>query len=136
MTTTGRQRGFSYVEVLVSTLLIATALVPALDALQTGIQASAIHQDSAETHALLMGKLEQILSEPFSQLSEQASIASNIDSIVGALSDAPGSSNRRLVYLAHFDGEAQAYSGIETGLLWVRVALEKNGDRLETLTAK
>ena len=132
----GRQRGFTYLEVLVSMLLIAIVLVPALDALQSGIQAGTLHREAAVSRALLAGRLEQTLSEPFSRLSELASLAGGLDSVVDALSDAPGTTNRRLVHLAHYDAETQTFSGTETGLLWVRVVLEENGETLETLSAR
>jgi Tfp pilus assembly protein PilV len=66
------QTGFSYVEVLVATVLIATALVPALDALQPGIQASQIHHVQTENRYLLTAKMEAVLAEPFADLDAAA----------------------------------------------------------------
>ena len=43
-----RQAGFSYMELLIATLLIVIMLVPALDAMQSGIQGSGIHTQLAQ----------------------------------------------------------------------------------------
>ena len=43
-----RQSGFSYMELLVATLLIVIMLVPALEAMQSGIQGSGIHTQLAQ----------------------------------------------------------------------------------------
>ncbi len=39
-------QGFSYVEVLVASMLVAVTLAPAINALQTGILSTGIHQSS------------------------------------------------------------------------------------------
>ena len=56
--------GFSYVEVLIATMLIAVCLVPALEALHTGLLGSGIHRDSVEEHYHLQAKLEEMLAQP------------------------------------------------------------------------
>ena len=63
-----RQAGFSYVEVLVATALIAVALVPMLDALRPGLQGAQIHSERAEIHFVLKGKMEEVLANRFHDL--------------------------------------------------------------------
>ena len=64
--------GFTYVEVLVAALLLAIAIAPALEALQTGLLSSRVHQDATEEHYHLLGKPEEVLAEPFSALDAAA----------------------------------------------------------------
>ena len=40
--------GFSYVEVLIATVLISVSLVPAMEALRTGLLGSGIHVETVE----------------------------------------------------------------------------------------
>jgi prepilin-type N-terminal cleavage/methylation domain-containing protein len=58
--------GFSLVEVLVAMLLIAVALVPALQALQSGVKAAKI--DLTLTQETPTAKMEQLLARSFSSL--------------------------------------------------------------------
>jgi len=131
----GRQsRGFSYVEVLVATILIAIVLVPALEALHSGIQGSGIHASRSRDHFRLVGKLEEVLAKPFDVLSEQADTTGGVSVPVSLLSDSAGSVGRLLVYLAHYDADAKTLSGSATGLILVRVSIEGSNDVLTTLT--
>ena len=61
-------QGFSYVEVLVASTLIAIALVPAINALQTGILSAGIHQSLTNQHYQRLKKMEEITAEPFANL--------------------------------------------------------------------
>ena len=131
-----RQSGFSYVEAMIATTLIAISLVPALEALQGGIQGSDIHFSRAENHNRLREKIEQVLATPFALLGEQADIAGGATVVVDRFSDDPGTAGRRLVYLAHYDGDANNFSVTESGLIWLRVAIENSNDELQTLTTR
>jgi len=131
-----RQSGFSYVEMMIATTLIAVALVPALEALQSGVQVSDIHISRADNHNRLRAKMEQVLAMPFSVLSEQANIAGGPGVVVDLFSDAPGTSVRRLVYLAHYDGDGNNFSAAESGLIWTRVVIENSQDELHSLTSR
>ena len=67
-----RSAGFSYVEVLIATTLVALALAPAIDALISGIQGAGIHVSMTEEHYHLVGRLEEVLAEPFDDLDAEA----------------------------------------------------------------
>lgn len=132
------QRGFSYVEVLVATFIMAIALVPAIEALQGGIQATAIHGERAEIHYRLTGKMEEMLARPFAELGQQADAVDGNTAIVEVFSDSVGTDLRRLVYLARLDGDnADAdnnpFTGADDGLIWLQVRLEGTDDSLETV---
>ena len=134
-----RQSGFSYVEVLIATLLIVIMLVPALDAMQSGIQGSGIHTQLAQNQYRMISKLEQTLALPFAELLEQADLVADPTVLIPApYSDAAGTESRRLVFLARYDGDnADAdndpFTGTDTGLLWVRVTIENSFRSLETV---
>ena len=62
------QRGLTYVEVLIATVLMVVALVPAIDALRPAIQGSGIHQSETALHYHLTAGLEDVLARPFGEL--------------------------------------------------------------------
>jgi len=134
-----RESGFSYLEVLIATALIAVCLVPALEALSTaGHDLQAVH---AEDHYYLAAKLEEVLAQPFSYLDEAASAAAS-PAVPSSYSDsvtlADGRVLTRQVYLSRYDGDNadgnnNAFDGTDEGLLWVRVEIEVNGLGMERL---
>jgi len=140
-----RQAGFSYMELLVATLLIAIMLVPALDAMQSGIQGSGIHTQLAQNQYRMISKMEQTLALPFAELLTQADLVADPTVLIPAplsrpdlYSDTAGTESRRLVFLARYDGDnADAdddpFTGTDAGLLWVRVTIENSPRSLETV---
>jgi type II secretory pathway pseudopilin PulG len=129
------KRGFSYVEVLVSIVLMAALLTPATQALQAGIAAGATHKSTAANQQLLRAKMEEVLAKPFSSLYAETYLTggNTTTSISAAFSD-PVGPNRRTVILYRFDGSALSSS--DTGLLWVQVAYEGTNQTLTALTGK
>jgi len=134
-----RQAGFSYMELLVATLLIAIMLVPALEAMQSGIQGSGVHTQLAQNQYRMISKMEETLALPFSELLEQADLVANPTVLIPApYSDAAGTESRRLVFLARYDGDdadgdKDPFTGTDAGLLWVRVTIENRPRSLETV---
>ena len=134
------QCGFSYVEIMVATVLLAVALIPAMDALQHGIQSSTVHENQTVAQYQLTAKLEDVLAQPFGSL-DAAATAAGSPTTITTYSDTAGSTNRRLVYLSRYDGDnADAdndpFTGIDAGLIWVRVELEATSKSIETLTSQ
>ena len=133
--------GFSYVEVLVALILIALTLVPAISAVFGGIEGGGIHAQRAEDHYRITGMMEEVLARPFDELQAEADAVGGPGTIVAVYSDAAGTEGRRLVYLARYDGDnADAdddpFTGVDDGLLWVRVQIENTLDGMETLTKR
>jgi hypothetical protein len=121
-----RHDGFSYVEVLLSVVLLATLLVPAMQALQTGISGSATPALAATTPTL-RGKMEEVLSAPFADLYAQTYAAGgNTTAVNTTYSDAAGT-GRRVVVLYRYNATAKALSASDTGLLYVSVYYESEG---------
>jgi type II secretory pathway pseudopilin PulG len=134
-----RQAGFSYMELLVATLLITIMLVPALEAMQSGIQGSGIHTQLAQNQYRMISKMEETLALSFSELLEQADLVADPTVLIPApYSDTAGNEFRRLVFLARYDGDnadgdKDPFTGTDTGLLWVRVMIEDSPRALETV---
>lgn len=134
-----RQRGFSYIEVLVATLLIAITLVPAIDALKPGIEASALHRQRAEQNFALLGKMEAVLAESFASLDSAATAAGAYTTATSYSDISPGGITRN-VYVWRYDvdnadSDADFFTGGEDDLLWVRVALADGSYALHTLVS-
>jgi Tfp pilus assembly protein PilV len=144
-----QQKGFSYVEVLVATTLIAIALVPAMNALQTGILSADVHQQLTEEYYVRLNKMEELQATPFSNLLAAAEVALN-NTTATSHSDAAGTANRSLVYIALYDADADPftvtdtnadgdndpYTGNTANLLWVKVVTEGSAQGLETLISR
>ena len=140
------QRGFSYAEVLLSIILLAILLVPAMQALNTAILGSS--NDLATRQLALRSKMEEVLSKPFGKLyAETYRTGGNTTTSVSApvddpfnpgFSDASGSTNRRVVVFYRFDAATNALSSNDTGLLYVNVYYEAEGstNALNTLVGR
>ena len=131
------QAGWSYVEVLIATVLLALALTPALESLQTSVLGAAIHEENATNSQRLAGRLEELLTEPFTDL-DAAAAAAGSPNAPTTYSDGAGTKGRRLVYLSRYDGDnADAdndpFTGTDAGLLWIKVEIENTIMSLETL---
>lgn len=130
--------GFSLVEVLVATALIAIILIPALSSLQSGIQGSNIHTSSAYNHYRIKGKMEEVLAKSFNELQQEADHTGNPTVIVDSYSDSSGIEDRRLVYLSRFDADnADAddnpFTDTDVGIIWIKVQIENTNYSLESL---
>jgi Tfp pilus assembly protein PilV len=125
------QRGFAYTEVLLSAVLLAVLLVPALQALQTGVRGGATSATAARPPAL-SAKMEEVLSNPFATLYAQTYAGGgNSDTAVKAsLSDAAGATDRRVVVTYRYDSSTKALSSSDTGLLYLRVYYEADGSAI------
>lgn len=130
-----RIAGIAYVEVLVALMLVMVALVPALEALQSGIRGAQTLGGVAGRDASLRAKMEEVLAKPYDVLLAETNLSggNTTTSVSVALSDAAGQ-ERRIVILYRTDGSV--VSSTDTGLLHVRVAYEVGGTALETMKAK
>ena len=134
-----RQSGFSYMELLIAPLLIVIMLVPALDAMQSGVQGSGIHTGLAQNQYRMISKMEQTLALPFAELLTQADLVADPTVLIPApFSDPAGTESRRLVFMARYDGDnadgnGNPFDGTDEGLLWLRVTIENSPRALETV---
>lgn len=131
--------GYSYVEVLVAMVLIAVALVPAMNALRLGVTAGTVQEARAVRHYEFVGRLEQVLAEPFVLLDAEAEAVGD-PSLPTSYSDAPGTPDRMLVFLSRYDvdnadTDGNPFTGTDPGVLWVRIEVENTIQSLETLVS-
>lgn len=136
-----QHRGFSYIEILIATFLIAVTLVPAINSLQTGVQSTAVHRSKLENHLNLKSKMEDVLAQTITALDAEAQAVNNPAIPSTAYSDVAGTPDRRLVYLSRYDGDNldsdnNPFTGKDAGLIWVRIAIEGTPDNLQTLTSQ
>lgn len=137
-----RHSGFSYAELLIATLLITIMLIPALEAMQSGIMSSGLHTELARDHYRISEKMEQTLARPFDQLLAQADLVADPTVLVPEpYSDSAGTQSRRLVFLSRYDGDNadtdnNPFTGTDAGLIWIRVAIENRPRSLETLISE
>ena len=135
-----KEAGLTLVEVLVSMVLLAILLIPAINALQTGIVGTEVHGDVATSHYRLTSRIEELLAEPFSDLSD-AALAAGSATTPSSYSEPAGPPGRLLVYLSLYDGDnADAdndpFTGVESDLLWIQVEIEDSVFTLQTVRAQ
>jgi hypothetical protein len=134
------QHGFFYAEVLLGMVLLATLLVPALQALNSGILGNAVASSLGVRQLSLRSKMEEVLSQPFGPLyAETYLVGGNTSTSVSAnFSDASGANERRLVVLYRFDQASNALTASNSGLLYVSVYFEAEGSAgaLNTLAGR
>ena len=147
-----RQGGLTYVEMLIAMVIIVVALVPALEALHTGMLGTQIYQSSTTEYYAATARMEELLAEQHGALVVAAAKAGD-QLTPSTYSDAPATPNRRLVFLGlydadnadgdddlftvpdpNLDGDNDPFTGF-TGLVWVRVAVEGSATDLESLAA-
>ena len=120
--------GYAYVEVLLSVVLLGILLVPALQALQSGVAGSS--STIATQQVGLRAKMEEVVAKPFYDLYKETYAAggNTTSSVSTTFSDAAGSANRRVVVLYRYDAVTKSLSSNDTGLLYVQVYYESDGN--------
>lgn len=140
------QQGFSYVEVLIAMFIIAIAIVPAMEALQSGIKGAGVHQQSSKYHYALLGRMETMMAESYVNLLTAAQTAGS-STTASSYSDPSGQADRIVIYLSLYDADADPfviadpnndadnnlYTGDTANLLWIKVQLENTAYSFESL---
>ncbi len=135
------ERGSAYVEVLVAVIVLMVCLVPALDALQTGIGSSNVSEDIVKHKHKLREHMNTLLVESFSVLDAEALVTGGPTVASPLFSEPSGSPDRVLVYLHRYDGDnADADNdpdtGGDAGLLMLRVMVEGGIQDVATLISE
>ena len=131
-----RQSGISYVETLAAAIIIAVSIVPATVAIRGAMNATQLDSRATVNHYRLMSTMEELLAAPFATVFAQAAGPTTATSY----SDAAGSVDRRLVFIAAYDGDnADAdndpFTGTDPDLLWLRVEIEGTVNAMQALKA-
>ena len=133
--------GFSYVEVLVATVLIAVTLVPAIEAFSPGINSAGYTRSLVEDRYQLSAKLEEVLAASFADI-DTAATAAGSSTTASSYSDTVtypnGKQITRNVFLSRYDGDNadtnnNPFDGIDAGLIWLRVEIDGTSLSLESL---
>lgn len=146
------QSGLTYIEVMIATVIVVIALVPAINALYTGMRGNDVYASTSAEHYSALAKMEALLAEPQSSLLTAAAAAGDRKTAT-SYSDASGSPARRLVFIGLYDadnadgdddvftvpdpnvdGDNDPFTGY-AGLLWVNLEVEGSVTSLESLTA-
>lgn len=135
-----RQRGASYVELLIAATLLATMLMPLLNSMFSAGQAATAQQELAQQHFSMHGLLEELLAQPFGTL-DAAAAAAGGPTVASSYSDSAGTPHRRLVYLSRYDGDnADAdndpFTGVDDDLLWLSVTIENTALSVQSLSTR
>ncbi len=127
--------GFSYVEVLVATLIMAVCVPAALDALSGGVSVARAGTSHTVNQQRIKSRLEEVLANRFTTLDAAAMAAGNSPgAVVPGYSDASGTPDRLIVNLYRYDGTVP--TATDSGLLWVKVSIEGSVLALNTLAAR
>ncbi len=132
-----QQRGAAYLEVLIASVILALALAPAMQSLYSGLRSNEVHLAQLQLHHRAENMMVEMLGTPFDELDAEAQAVAD-PTVATAYSDAPATADRRLVYLSRFDGnnadaDDDDFTGIDDGLLWIRVEIENTPVTLYTL---
>ena len=141
---TSGMTGIAYIEILLAILLIVMTLVPALEALQPGLDGAGIHEDRLADHYQLAGRLEELLAEPYGDLDDAATAAGDRftpTTYSDVVTQPDGRQLTRNVFLSRYDidnadADNDPFTGIDDGLLWVRVEFAGTADGMETLVGE
>jgi type II secretory pathway component PulJ len=132
------QLGFSYVEVLLSVILLGILLVPAMQALNSAIAGGSSNVVARQLN--LRNKMEEVLSKPYNNLYRETNLSggNTTTSISTSLSDASGAAERRVVTIYRYDTTTNGLSATDTGALYVSVYYEAEGsaNALNTLVGR
>ncbi|MGD2062841.1 MAG: hypothetical protein PVF51_04585 [Nitrospirota bacterium] len=123
-----------------ATVLLAISLAPALETLRGGVVGSEIRAELTAAHYHLTAKMEEVLAQPFASL-EAAATAAGSATTPTTYSDTAGDDDRRLVYVAGYDGDNadgdnNPFTGADDGLLWVRVEIADTALSVATLASR
>jgi type II secretory pathway component PulJ len=134
-----QEHGFSYIEVVVAVVIISLALVPAIKAITESIAVSRGQRQLVAGTYGVMSKMEFVLAQPYGNLAGAAAAAGGKDNPT-TYSDPAGAQDRRLVYLAPYDGnngdsDNDPFTGGDPGLLWVKVELEDKALAIESMVS-
>lgn len=134
------QSGFTYLEILVAATVLALGLIPAVSALQTATQGSAVVKDFDAQLLRMSSTMEEILAQPYSQIySLHQPLTAGVVSTLW--SDADESASRIVVYIEPYDADNldaddDVLTGTDDGILRVTVAWDGTDHQLQSLVAE
>ena len=140
MKTAPDHSGFAFLEVLVAAVILAIALVPASSAIRAASDHGRFSRERLAIEYLALAKLETALAASWETLEDEAAKTGGTTEST-LWSDPAGQTDRRLVYISphdinNADGDNNLLTGVEAGILRVRVEISGTNILYETLVAK
>jgi hypothetical protein len=150
-----KNRGLSYMEVMVAVFLLMLIIIPLMRSLEWGINTQKIVHKQQELVWHLQSKMAEVKVRKITALLEAAHTAGAYTT-ASSYSDAPATENRRLVYVwyydinnvdadnnpftifdANTDADSDPFTGTDVvmDLVWIKVAIENTPFELVTLHA-
>jgi hypothetical protein len=118
----GTAHGFSLVEVVVATLLLAACLVPAATALRTGLALPDVAADAGSRLGCVKAAMEEVMAEPYVKL--YAAARSRTVATTYSRPQTPACPAIAVYVTSYNPTTATFYaSGTDTDLLYIRVRL-------------
>ncbi len=135
-----RQRGFGYIEALVAVVLLAIAIVPALDALSNATRGAPTADRDDDLWQAVANKLSDVAGARFDDLDAAATAAGSATTAT-TLSDATTTTPRVMIYLSRYDGDNadgdnNPFTGTDADLIWVRAAITDPPVEMTTLVTR
>jgi len=138
-------RGFSYVEAVVATAVLAIGLVPATNALRSAVVGAGVLASQGGGARGLANKMEEIVARPYAVLDfagnlaasdETVPIRSPRDAANPGLDPGPGYTDANYtVYISRTTGSKAKAKTNDTGMLWITV-VDSTGQALDTIVAR
>lgn len=138
--------GFSYIEVLIAIVIVATSLVPLMEAMQSAVFGASVYETSVIDVLALEAKAEEVLKKPFTDLENAATAAGSPTTPTSYSDSSPitttdGRQITRNVYLWPYDadnadGDDDPFTGTDDGLLYEKVEIDGTSFFIETLTSE
>lgn len=135
------QRGFGYIEALVAVVLLAVALVPALEALGqiTGTAPPADRDD--DLWMAVSNKLNQVSGSRFDDLDFVATYIQSPTTPSTTYSDPADTVPSVQVYVSRYDGDNadgdnNGFTGTDADLIWIRAAIIGTPVEMTTLVTR
>jgi Tfp pilus assembly protein PilV len=133
-----RQRGVSYLEVMLALLVFCVCVSPAMDAMTTALVTIPAAAARGGEFACVRDQMEKVLAEPYATLVLHAAAAGAGTTPVPAYSlAADAACPARDAYLVPYDpGSSSPFVTVDSGLLLVRVAVPDGTTSLASLVAR
>ncbi len=148
------ERGFTYVEMMIATAILAVALIPVMQSLQIAGDAGTLAGTAIDRQLSVQSGIDSVLAEDFDTLLAAAT-AANSAGIATSFSDPVAAEPRRLVYISFYDADNSDLDGdpftiadddsdadgnpytnpnAAITLLWVKVQIKGTRQSLQVLT--
>jgi hypothetical protein len=117
-----RAGGFSYVEVVLATLLLAVCIVPATNALRNGAAAPQIVASQTKAMLCIKSQMEKVVAEPYHNLVLASGTLATPSATYSLAADSQCPA--RNIYIARYNPDGfPVFPASDTGLLYINASV-------------